>query len=68
MFKLSAVRNSHKRVVQETDTFLDRTRLESLRQLQNDRIQLVNMKRIGMEVKDSFGVRTEGKNEAGMRR
>lgn len=54
--------------MQETDTFLDRSRLEGLRQLQNERTQLVNMKRLGMEVKDSLGVRTEGKVEAGMRK
>lgn len=62
------MRNSHRRVVQETDTFLNKSHLEGLRQLQNERTQLVNMKRLGMEASESFGVRKESKTESVMRK
>lgn len=52
-------RASHRRTGVVTETFLDRAKLESLRQVQSERIQMERMKRIGMAPKDSMGVRMD---------
>ena len=62
-----AIKRSHTRAVVETETFLDRSKLEALRQIQTDRVVMERMLRLGMTPKDSMGVRTEEKDEAGMR-
>ncbi|KAL8293643.1 hypothetical protein RQP46_000344 [Phenoliferia psychrophenolica] len=56
---LEDARASHRRSGPVTDTFLDRAKLESLRQVQSERIQMERMKRIGMQPKDSMGVRMD---------
>lgn len=40
---------------------LDRERLEELRKLQVERVEMEKMKRLGMDVKESMGIRTEKK-------
>ena len=63
----AAIKRSHTRAVVETETFLDRGKLEALRQIQTDRVVMERMIRLGMTPNLGMGVRTEEKDEAGMR-
>ena len=63
----AAIKRSHTRAVVETETFLDRGKLEALRKIQTDRVVMERMIRLGMTPKESMGVRTEEKDQAGMR-
>lgn len=64
----AAVRSSHKRVVVETETYLDKGRLESLRKVQNERVEMERMIKLGMKVPERMGVRLETKEESSMAR
>lgn len=66
--KFAAVRASHKRVVVETETYLDRGRLESLRKVQNERVEMERMMKLGMKVPERMGVRLETNEERSMAR
>ncbi|KAK4050461.1 hypothetical protein OIV83_003531 [Microbotryomycetes sp. JL201] len=53
---MEALRSSQRRPQKQTETFLDRSRLEELRKVQQERTEIEKMKRLGMEVKSSMGV------------
>lgn len=63
---LESIRSSHKRAVVETESFLDRTHLEGLRKVQNERVEMERMLRLGIKPRDSMGVRMETREEAGL--
>ncbi|CAE6461766.1 unnamed protein product [Rhizoctonia solani] len=50
----------HKRPTTESETHLSREQLQELRQVQNERAQAGQMKRLGMDIKGSMGVRMDG--------
>ncbi|CAE6494407.1 unnamed protein product [Rhizoctonia solani] len=50
----------HKRPITESETHLSREQLQELRQVQNERAQAGQMKRLGMDIKGSMGVRMDG--------
>lgn len=57
---LAAHSASHKRVTVEHDSFLSKDQLVALRKVQNERIEAGKMKVLGLEVKNSMGVRMDG--------
>jgi len=52
--------NAHKRPAKETDTYMNKEQLEELRRVQQQRTQVGKMKLMGMDVKQSFGMRMDG--------
>ncbi|KAI5478241.1 hypothetical protein MNV49_005306 [Pseudohyphozyma bogoriensis] len=58
---LAAVRQSHKRAPVEQESYLNRSQLEELRKISNERVEMEKMKRLGIKVKDSMGVRMDSK-------
>lgn len=66
---LESIKASHRRAPVETETFLDKSRLEALRRVQSERVEMERMKKLGIkDFKDSFGVIMESKKESEMRR
>lgn len=63
---MDSIRSSHKRTVVETESFLDRTHLEGLRKVQNERVEMERMLKLGLKPRDSMGVRMETREEAGL--
>jgi len=57
---------SHKRAVVEHDSFLSKDQLLALRKVQNERIEAGKMKVLGLEVKNSMGVRMDGNQFEGI--
>jgi len=51
---------SHKRGSAQHETYLSKDQLAALRQVQNERIEAAKMKVLGLEVKNSMGVRMDG--------
>lgn len=58
---LEDLRQSHKRAPVETETYLNRTKLEELRRVANERVEMERMKRLGMQPRESMGVRMDEK-------
>ncbi|KDQ56277.1 hypothetical protein JAAARDRAFT_36456 [Jaapia argillacea MUCL 33604] len=52
----------HKKKEVEHDSYLSKEQLQELRKVQQERIEAGKMKRLGMDVKQSFGVRMEFDN------
>jgi len=57
---LAAITKSHKRGLANPETHITREQLEDLRKVQNERHQVAKMKLLGMDIKQSFGVRMDG--------
>jgi len=57
---LLAHSSKHKRKHHETDSYLSREQLMELRKVQNQRVEMSKMKVLGMDIKQSFGVRMDG--------
>ncbi|KAF8322083.1 hypothetical protein DL93DRAFT_1249050 [Clavulina sp. PMI_390] len=57
---LAAHTSSHKRAVVEHDSYLNKDQLLALRKVQNERIEAGKMKAMGLEVRNSMGVRMDG--------
>ncbi|KIP03588.1 hypothetical protein PHLGIDRAFT_77336 [Phlebiopsis gigantea 11061_1 CR5-6] len=57
---LRALQSSHKRKAKESDTFITREQLEELRKVQAERVEVGKMKLLGMDIKQSMGVRMDG--------
>ncbi|KAG0148424.1 hypothetical protein CROQUDRAFT_41372 [Cronartium quercuum f. sp. fusiforme G11] len=56
----AALAAQHKRVAKnDGEVYIGRAQLEELRKLERDRVEASRMKRMGMEVKESMGVRYE---------
>ncbi|KAH7332719.1 hypothetical protein B0J17DRAFT_678552 [Rhizoctonia solani] len=57
---MAAHTSRHKRPTTEAETYLSREQLQELRKVQNERNQAGQMKRLGMEIKGTMGVRMDG--------
>ncbi|CCM03951.1 uncharacterized protein FIBRA_06104 [Fibroporia radiculosa] len=57
---LRALESTHKRRAVERDTFMSKEQLQELRRVQNERIEAGRMKLLGMDVKQTMGVRMDG--------
>jgi len=57
---LAAHSASHKRSTVEHESFLSKEQLAELRKVQMERIEAAKMKVLGLEVKNSMGVRMDG--------
>lgn len=57
---MKALKSAHKRKVVDNDSYLSREQLMELRQVQNERIQAGKMKLLGMDIKQTMGVRMDG--------
>lgn len=57
---LNAHRGAHKRKVIEHESYLNKDQLQELRKVQNERVQATKMKLLGMDVKQTMGVRMDG--------
>jgi len=54
---LAAHSSSHKRSAAERDSYLSKEQLQELRKVQQERTQVGKMKLLGMDIKQSMGVR-----------
>ncbi|KAJ2913680.1 hypothetical protein MD484_g6730, partial [Candolleomyces efflorescens] len=57
---LKAIKSAHKRKVEEPETHLSREQLMELRKVQQERAEISKMKLLGMDIKQSHGVRMDG--------
>ncbi|RPD70390.1 hypothetical protein L226DRAFT_226939 [Lentinus tigrinus ALCF2SS1-7] len=57
---MRALASSHKRRPVEQDTYMSKEQLMELRRVQNERIQAGKMKLLGMDIKQTMGVRMDG--------
>lgn len=57
---LAAHKSAHKRTVDPQESYLSKEQLQELRRVQNERIQAGKMKLLGMDIKQSLGVRMDG--------
>ncbi|KAL4079070.1 hypothetical protein J3A83DRAFT_4356077 [Scleroderma citrinum] len=57
---MKAHATKHKKSSAEQDSYLSREQLMELRKVQNERIEIGRMKRLGMDVKQNMGVRMDG--------
>jgi hypothetical protein len=57
---LKAVKSAHKKKAEEPDTYLSREQLQELRKVQQERTEISRMKLLGMDIKQSHGVRMDG--------
>lgn len=63
MADMKAHSSSLKRPAVETDTYLNRSQLEELRRLQQERTELARRKVLGLEHSKDLGVRKEDQNK-----
>ncbi|TFK50770.1 hypothetical protein OE88DRAFT_1735530 [Heliocybe sulcata] len=56
---IQAHASRHKKKDVERDSYLSKEQLQELRKVQNERIEIGRMKRMGMDVKQNLGVRME---------
>jgi len=49
----------HKKATVERESYMSREQLMELRKVQNERVEIGRMKRLGMEVKQNMGVRMD---------
>ncbi|KAF5318245.1 hypothetical protein D9611_014673 [Ephemerocybe angulata] len=57
---LKAIKSSHKKKTEEPETYLSREQLMDLRKVQQERAEISRMKLLGMDIKQSHGVRMDG--------
>jgi len=57
---MRALTGSRKKKAAERESYMSRDQLEELRKVQNERNQMRNMKLIGMDIKQTMGVRMDG--------
>ncbi|KAH9925705.1 hypothetical protein B0H21DRAFT_764310 [Amylocystis lapponica] len=57
---LRAHESTHKRRAIERETYMNKDQLQELRRVQNERIEAGKMKLLGMDIKQSMGVRMDG--------
>ncbi|KAF5354797.1 hypothetical protein D9756_005549 [Leucocoprinus leucothites] len=57
---MRALTGAHKRKAPERESYMSREQLEELRKVQNERVQVSKMKLLGMDVKQTMGVRMDG--------
>jgi len=55
----AALKAAHRKATKNSTSFLSRDQLLELRQVERERVESSKMKRLGMNVKDSMGVRYE---------
>ncbi|KAI6159173.1 hypothetical protein EDD17DRAFT_1614239 [Pisolithus thermaeus] len=57
---MKAHATKHKKLSAEQESYLSREQLMELRKVQNERIEIGRMKRLGMDIKQNMGVRMDG--------
>lgn len=57
---MRVLQSTHKRRAADTDSFMSKEQLQELRRVQNERIEAGKMKLLGMDIKQSMGVRMDG--------
>lgn len=57
---MKAHATKHKKLSAEQESYLSREQLMELRRVQNERIEIGRMKRLGMDIKQNMGVRMDG--------
>jgi hypothetical protein len=57
---MKAHATKHKKGAADQESYLSREQLLELRKVQNERVEIGRMKRLGMEVKQNMGVRMDG--------
>jgi len=57
---MRALTGAHKKRASEKDSYMSREQLEELRKVQNERVQVSKMKLLGMDIKQTMGVRMDG--------
>ncbi|KIK16329.1 hypothetical protein PISMIDRAFT_30907 [Pisolithus microcarpus 441] len=57
---MKAHATKHKKLSAEQESYLSREQLLELRRVQNERIEIGRMKRLGMDIKQNMGVRMDG--------
>ncbi|GBE80801.1 predicted protein [Sparassis crispa] len=57
---MRALESTHKRRAIERETYMNKDQLQELRRVQNERIEAGKMKLLGMDIKQSMGVRMDG--------
>ncbi|KAJ3555530.1 hypothetical protein NP233_g12189 [Leucocoprinus birnbaumii] len=57
---MRALSGAHKKKAPERESYMSREQLEELRKVQNERVQVGKMKLLGMDVKQTMGVRMDG--------
>ena len=57
---MQAHSSAHKRTVVEHESYLSKDQLKDLRRVQHERVEIAKRKQLGLEVKQSLGVRMDG--------
>jgi len=57
---IQAHSSAHKRTVVEHESYLSKDQLRDLRRVQHERVEIAKRKQLGLEVKQSMGVRMDG--------
>jgi hypothetical protein len=57
---MQAHSNAHKRSVVEHESYLSKDQLKDLRRVQHERVEIAKQKQLGLEIKQSLGVRMDG--------
>jgi len=57
---MQAHSSAHKRAVVEHESYLSKDQLRELRRVQHERIEIAKRKQLGLEIKQSMGVRMDG--------
>ncbi|KAF7783173.1 hypothetical protein Agabi119p4_2549 [Agaricus bisporus var. burnettii] len=57
---MRVITGAHKKKAPERESYMSREQLEELRKVQNERVQVSKMKLLGMDVKQTMGVRMDG--------
>jgi len=52
--------NAHKRTVVEQESYLSKEQLKELQRVQRERVELAKRKQLGLEIKQTLGVRMDG--------
>ncbi|KAI9067487.1 hypothetical protein FKP32DRAFT_1563576, partial [Trametes sanguinea] len=60
MADMRELQSTHKRRAVERETYMSKEQLMELRKVQNERIQAGRMKLLGMDIKQTMGVRMDG--------
>ncbi|KAF8578464.1 hypothetical protein K439DRAFT_1417109 [Ramaria rubella] len=57
---MQAHSSAHKRTVVEHESYLNKDQLKDLRRVQHERVEIAKRKQLGLEIKQSLGVRMDG--------
>ncbi|KAG6805881.1 hypothetical protein H0H93_016441 [Arthromyces matolae] len=57
---LKAISGAHKKKAVDHDSYLSREQLQELRRVQQERVEAGKMRLLGMEIKQTMGVRMDG--------